>query len=500
MKKLLRIKNIVYVILIMVVTGCATSKPELTQKDRASYQNTPLYKKKEAELDEKRNDSTIYFGEGLSEIGSDIAAAREQAKQNALEALSSRIKILIESDMELIITGGSHSSGGEISEDIRQYINSRTVTYTSQILSNVKGNKYYIHFPMPGYVTYYVYIDKAEYDEKVKRDLEMKKMRLRETIVNGDRAMENLSFNNALQQWLNAQSLQNAFFENVPVEGDLNNDGINEEFSASLSERINRLMSNLILRTDDDLYTYDSSGRVNASPAVYLKYRDERLNEIPVALFPLKVSFTEGYGRLPRNLQTDSYGHLNLSIENVDSSKKVTRFVVEIDKSAFQGLENNLLPFLPSVEIQLEKLLTVAVSFAFFNDGRVSTPQDMKIALSSLVLGNELSVLDALVPRRIPTESDLQKVIRTNADYLLLVYTAAGVAETTGGYDNMYNTSVSGVVSLYSMPYGEMIFSESIPAQRGFGVSADSAGWDGYGQMRRDILRLATSAVEQLVR
>ncbi|MCK5154171.1 MAG: hypothetical protein KAQ93_07405, partial [Spirochaetales bacterium] len=59
---------------------------------------------------------------------------------------------------------------------------------------------------------------------------------------------------------------------------------------------------------------------------------------------------------------------------------------------------------------------------------------------------------------------------------------------------------VSGVVSLYSLPYGEMIYSESIPAKKGFGTSGDGAGWDGYGQMREDILRLAASAVENLVR
>ncbi|MCD6397671.1 MAG: hypothetical protein J7L71_09030 [Spirochaetaceae bacterium] len=92
------------------------------------------------------------------------------------------------------------------------------------------------------------------------------------------------------------------------------------------------------------------------------------------------------------------------------------------------------------------------------------------------------------------------KVTKTNADYLLLIFTSAGSAETAGGYTNMFTTSVNGLVSLYSLPYGEMIFSESIPVQKGFGSNSDNAAWDGYGQMRNDILRLANSAVEQLIR
>lgn len=499
MGKLLRIRFIIFFSLVLIVMGCA-SKPELTYEDRAAYQLTPAYIKSETELNNYRNDSNIYFGEGMAVIGTDIAAAREESKRNALEELSSQIKIVIESDIELIMTGGSTNTGGKVSDEVTQTINSRTATYTNQILSNVKGNKQYLDFPMPGYVTYFVYIDKAEYEEKVKHDLEIKQKSLKETILNGDKAMDNSSLTNALQQWLNAQSMQHSFFGNMPVEGDLNGDGITEEFSAAISERINRILGNLIITTNNETYTYDSSGRVNASPSVYLKYRDENLNEIPAALFPLKVSFTEGYGRLPRNLQTDTYGQLTLNIENVDSSKKVTRFVVEIDKKAFQGLESNSLPILPSVEIQLEKLRTVAVSFAFSNGGRISSPQDMKVSLSSLVLGNELAVLDTSVSKRTPTNSDFQKVTKTNADYLLLIYTAAGTAETAGGYSNMYNTNVSGIVSLYSLPFGEMIFSETIPVQKGFGSSADGAGWDGYGQMRQDILRLAGSAVEKLVR
>ena len=152
--------SFICLLLVFLSAGCA-SKKDSSYQDRAAYQLTENYLRIEAELNVGRNDDSIYFGEGISEIGSDLSGAREQAKQNALKDLSSQIEIAVRSDLELIVSGDSSLTSAQVTDDVRQSIYSRTATYTSQILSNVKGNRQYIDYPMPGYKTFFVYIDKA---------------------------------------------------------------------------------------------------------------------------------------------------------------------------------------------------------------------------------------------------------------------------------------------------------------------------------------------------
>ncbi len=490
----------------LLVLGCATvpeeppveEEPDLTYDERTAYKTTPEYIEAESYLNQMREDTTIYFGEGIVEIGGDIAEARKNSRRVALEELSGQIEIAVKSDMELIVTGSSTIGNGEVSDEVRETINARTETYTSQVLSNVQGNKQFIDYPMPGYVTFFVYIDKAEYEEKVKKDLQAKRNMVREMIRAGDREMANNSFNAALRNWLEAKKNLIIFFGSLPVEGDIDGDGINEEFSAALQERVGRMMGNIGMTVSDGEYLYDSSGRLNMLPVIYLKYHTPEDRDVPVANFPVKVSFIEGYGRVPRNLRTGTYGQLELALEDIDSSRKTTRLVVEVDGSAFGGLGNFSIPLLPSVEFSCYKLKTVAVSFGFSNAGNVSSPRELKGAITSKVLGKDMSVTEASITRRNPSESDFQAVQRLNADYLVLVFLETGEAETVGGYENMYNINADGVVSVYSMPLGEMIYSQMVPARKGFGTSADNAGWDAYGRMRQDVLSLVTAALDSI--
>jgi len=492
--------------LVLLAAGCATvpeetpveEESDLTYEERAAYKTTPEYIEAESYLNQMRDDTTIYFGEGIVEIGGDIAEARKNARRAALEELSGQIEIAVRSDMELIIAGRSTVGKGEVSDEVREIINARTETYTSQVLNNVQGNKQFIDYPMPGYVTFFVYIDKAEYEEKVKKDLQAKRNMVREMIRAGDREMVNNSFNAALRNWLEAKNNLIVFFGSLPVEGDIDGDGINEEFSACLQERVGRMMGNMRMTVSDGEFLYDSSGRLNMFPVIYLNYRTPEDRDVPVANFPVKVSFIEGYGRVPGNLRTGAYGQLELALEDIDSSRKITRLAVEVDGSAFDGLRNFSIPLLPSVELSCHKLKTVAVSFGFSNAGSVSSPREMKGAITSKVLGKDLSVTEASITRRTPTESDFQTVQRLNADYLILVFLETAAAETVGGYDNMFNINAGGVVSVYSMPLGEMIFSEVVPPQKGFGTSADNAGWDAYGRMKKNVLALVSAALDSI--
>ena len=483
------------ILLFTLLIGCTTG-----HEKRAEYMETSQYQEANKYLEEKRKDLTIYYGEGIVEIGNNYAEARKEARQQALGSLSSQIEVAVESDLEVILTGSRRESGKEYNEEIKETVTNKTQTYTDQVLSNIKGNKEFIDYPFPGYITYFVYIDKAEYEEKVQKDLADKKNMLKSMFNSAEKELSNDNYSQALQTYGNTYGRIVDFFSNMPVELDTNEDGSTENLSVTITERVGNILTSLDLRGGDTRYTYDASGRLNTNPVVTLTYQEEKDKTVPVKSFPLTVNFIEGDARLPSSLFTGRYGQLELQIRDIDATKNKTSLVIEPDISEFPSLSEINLPHLPRLVITLEKLKTVIVSFVFVNNENVTIPRDMNSSLKSITLGKSLSVIVKNIESKVPTTESLQDAAETNANYLAHVYLETVEPSSVGGYDNMFSASGSGNISIYSLPRGDLIYSESVATVKGFGSTKEGVGWDALGKMRENVLSLYRKSLENAIK
>jgi hypothetical protein len=481
-------------VLIILLQGCTTK----AHVERAEYMDTPQYQAANSYLEAMKARTDIYYGEGLNEIGGDIAQARDRARNQALEILSSQIEVAVRADIEVILTGENVKTGRKFTEEVRETVTSRTETYTNQVLTNIRGNRQLIDYPLPGYITYFVYIDKLEYEEKVRRDLEAKRNFIRDMIRTADQDYRGGAITHALQGYGNAFSRLYDFFSNLPVEMDINDTGITEEVSTLLTARIGRILRAIELRGSEDRYLYDASGKLSTNPLLSLAYRRETGEVLPVNGFPLSVIFIEGSGRLPPSLITGKYGQLELSLREVDPTNNRTTLVVELDTAAFPSLEKMELPHLPRVLLNLEKLKTIVLSFTFSNDGSLSVPRDLQNSLLSVALGRSLSVIERTIMEVTPSQRDIQNARLTNADYLVHIYVETGEASTLGGYQNMFAANGNGMVYAYALPGGDIVFAKNISTTRGFGSTPAGAGWDALGLLREEMLSHYREALEAI--
>ncbi len=486
MKKIFLFLSLTIVSFAVIFSGCATSKnatPD-TFEERSDYRNSALYIQTEAFLNEKRDDPSIYFGEGIQNIGSDIGEARESAKQLALGELSSKISVVVKSDIELIVIGTSLSSGRSFTTEEEETIKHRIELYTSQIITSVKGSKHFIDYPTPGTITYFVYISKEEYEEKVRNELKAKKNMIRDMILAGDRELLSGHYLTAVQNWIEAKNRILRFFDDLPVEGKLTDEGRSTEFNAYTRGRINQVIGNLIIEIIEGDYFYDAQGNLDSIPMVYVQYRDDDNNRHPVAGLPLKATFMEGSGQVGRRITTGPYGQVEIPVSRIDASNTKSVLLVEIDSDSIPGLSDYALSTVPQTLINLYKLRTVALSFVFWNGSTVSSPDAIISRIKSIILENSFTVADYTIQNENPSGPDFNRINNTNADYFLHIYIKAGPAKTAGGYENMFTTYCGGTVSLYTLPHGTLDASEALPSVTGFGSSAANAGWDGYGQLQ----------------
>ncbi len=477
---------------------CFQSCTTKAHVERAEYMNTPHYRAADSYLEEMKARTDIYYGEGLNEIDGDIAQAQDRARYQALETLSSQIEVAVRTDIEIILTGKKLKGGKTLTEEVRETVTSRTETYTSQVLTNVKGNRQFIDYPLPGYITYFAYIDKAEYEEKVRRDLEAKRNFLRDLIRTADQDYRGGAIAQALNGYGNAVARLQDFFSNMPVEMDINDTGHSEEVSIALTSRIGKILRSLELRSSEERYFYDASGKLSTTPLISLAYRRETGDLLPADSFPLSAVFIEGAGKLPPSLVTGTYGQIELSLREIDPTYSSTTLVVELDIEAFPSLEKIELPHLPSLIINFEKLKTMVLSLTFSNDGDFSIPRELTNSFLSVALGQSLSVIEQHIAKKTPSTTELQRASATNADYLVHIQVETEKASTLGGYQNMFAAEGNGVIYVYALPRKDIVFTRNISTTRGFGSSPSGAGWDALGRMKDQMLFYYREALETI--
>lgn len=489
-------KLFVGLLMISLVTGCAVFKSSPVKKEKAKPQKSPAEIRKAMMLTEaknfiktKKDDPNIYFGEGVANIGNDLGKAKIEAKDRALADLTKTIESHVQSDISRTLTGISVQTGKMFTDEIEEKIVQKTKIYTNQIVKDV-NEKDYTDYPDNGYITYFVYISKSKYKEKVERDLDTKKMMIRTAILNGNKEFENRNFMSALNDWVNADTYLDNFFGDLPLRDDLNNDSSMVEVHAYIDGRISSFFGSSHLsrlsasRPDGDKAKifYDTFGNVNMQPSVYAQYESATGKKYPITQLPLKAEILEGEGKITEKIITGTYGQTELRINYIDPKNKFSTIKVDIDTDVINGLKKFSLPPLSSLTIKMLKEKSVALSVIFYNNSQPEKSPDLENRIKTLILDNGYSVVNFSIPGQSVDNKDVEKAKQTNADYLLVVNLATGGISQVGGYDNMYSANCSGSISLYNLQTGHVVATQNVPAESGFGVSAQGAGWDAFGK------------------
>ena len=494
-----RICILIFLITILI-SGCARVPKEVIIVEPISkeeLEKEKLFNEAKNYIDTMKDDSDIYWGEGIANIGEDLGEAKLLAKDRALKELSRQIEVTVKIDITKTLTGSSVSTGEEYSEKIEDEISKKIKIYTNQIITDTK-EKFFTDFPKTGTMTYFVYISKKDYEEKVQRDLATKKAMIRTGIQNGNTELMNHNYLNAIGNWIKAKEYTNNFFGQLPLQDDLDNNGIPKEINAYLYGKLNNFFGNTSLTCLYDEIFYDAQGELIQKPVILAQYISDIGERHPLEKLPLKAEFIQGTGIIQGNMQSETYGQAVLPISQVDPTYKITSIHIEIDKQRIPGIDLFSLPPMPSTLIELKKIKTIALSISFFNDEEMIEPDDLKNTVKSILLNSGLSVLSVLITGNYVNQDDIKAVNTTNADYLLFINARTGTSSTVGGYDNMFTTTCSGVISVHKLPQGNMISSENIDVSKGFGVSTKIAGWEAFGKLKDEILSKTKSIIGRM--
>ncbi len=273
----------------------------------------------------KSDNARFIWGEGISNIGNDLGDATIKAKDRALQDLSKKISVSVRSEITNVLAANAKQI---VQDDLVE----KTSTYTEMVVNDVIQRDF-IDFPSKGNVACMAFIQRRDYEQKVKNDLEAKKAMVRDAVRNADAEFANRKFMAALNGWLNAREYCANFFGNLPLQDDLNTDGRSEEVNAYIHGKVNGLFGGLLLSFLNDTIVYDISGKPTRQPTVLVQYRDPSGNKQPVANVPLTISFIDA-GNAPLTAITGAYGQASLNLDKVDASLDKVRIAASIDKKA----------------------------------------------------------------------------------------------------------------------------------------------------------------------
>lgn len=474
-----------------------------SQIDTSKTQRNITYKVRYLESEEYfksfKNNSEIYFGEGIAQIvNGDIGEAINKAKIKARDNLARNIKVRVKSSVEFILSSKMKTGSSNLTEDIDESINIQTETYTDQLLTEVNQSDYKIDYPTRNNVTIIFYISKSLYKSTVDKDIEGKKRLIRNHIHNGTKKFNGKHFVDAIKDWLLANEFLNAFFHGLPIQDDIDGTGLPKEVNAYINDKITSFFSGVNLKEVSGKLHYDVKGQLNVVPSIYVEYEDDYGKGFPIEDLPMKIDFIEGEGELRKKVISNQNGQAKLNIKNVNSEFKEAVVRINIDASAFPGIENFSNLSLAYLDIDMKKMKTVALAVSFINGGTYSSPDQLKNALQSELLSRGLQVVKTKITKRNVSENDIEVVNRTNADYLIYVYIQSSTASKVGGYDNMYLSNSSGSLFIYQLPQGNIISSRELSSAKGYGVNASGAGWNGYAKIKEQVFTGIKSMAEEL--
>jgi len=485
------------VVIFAFYSNSKAQETDSNEQRRITYK--ARYLESEKYFNRFKNDSSIYFGEGFAKIeNDDMGEAINKAKTNARDNLARNIKVVVKSTVNLLMSSKSKSENHQTSEQINESIDIQTKTYTEQLLTEVKQTEFKIDYPTRNHVTIIYYIGKNDYHSIVEKDIEGKKKFIRESILNGNKKYNTKHYPEAIKDWLFANESLVNFFQGLPIQDDIDGTGLPQEVNAYINDKITTFFSSVKLKEMSENLLYDVRGQLNNTPIIYAEYEDEYGNVSGIEDLPLKINFIEGTGKVRKKIVTGIYGQAKVGVSEINSNSKNIIIRISIDSDAFPGInrfQNLLLPYL---DISMNKMKTVALAVTFNNGGNFSTPDQLKNSIQSELLNNGLQVVPFDFTKKNVSDSDFGIINSTNADYFIYAYIQSNKGSKVGGYDNMFISSSSGTLYIYQLPQGQLVSTKELSPVKGYGVSASSAGWNGYSKLSSQVSKGIETAAESL--
>ncbi|MCK5822921.1 MAG: hypothetical protein KAG95_02895 [Bacteroidales bacterium] len=466
----------------------SSTKAQKNNLNNQKIQHTVKYLKAKRYLDALRTNKDIYYGVGTTSIENDIGKAIITAKKLAKAEIASKIKSVVHSTVQLVVTSNSQEHGKTYSEEIKKNFSQKIETYTDIVLSDINESEPFIDYPDSGYITTAVYINKSIYNEMVKKDMEAKKTMIKTMINIGDKKFAENNYLSAVNDWLDAKKKLSVFFNKLPLQDNLGENNNLQDVSAYLTGKITYFFSGLYLNDISGKIHYDSRGRLSKPVMINAKYQDEIQKMHPVTKLPLKADFIAGQGNILGGITTSTYGQTKINVTYIDPADKNSNIRITVDTSRIKGLSDfpNLL--IPHIDILINKTRTVALSVCFNNNGNNLSPEDLKNNIQSNLLNQGLAIEPVSISTDVVNSDDIQRINQIHADYLFYVYIKTHDCSTFGGYKNMYVGQCTGTVFVYKLPQGNLVASQQLKNSEGYGSSASGAGWDAYSKLSDSIL------------
>lgn len=491
----------IILVVLLIISSCSIFQKSNSNSEKPSKKKTEeLEREKKLEkinefITQMKSNKDIYWGEGIAPIEADLGQTKTLAKNRALKDLSEKIEVEVESKLNSILYESETAKGDKEYIVEKEELKRKIDTYTSQVLTNPQARDY-IDYPRKGDLTYFTWINRSAYEEKVKKDIETKKMMITSAIQKGEDSFSNRRFLSAIKSWINAKNYLKNFFNNLPLNIKLEQ-GKNIEANSHIKSRIQEFFLNIRLSFLKENIYYDAAGNVSEGVKVVANYISPSRDKFPIKQFPLNCQFVEGEGEVISNLKTGNYGEAELTINYVEPVNLFSSIVVNIDTEKISGLAQFSLTNLPTAKLELKKTKTIAVIVYFDNINTVLKPQTIMNKVQAIFINNGLNTIELPISEDIMSEKTFLKASKSNADYLYSIIIKTKRVSSVGGYD-MYKSICGGSASLYKLPQNNKVASYNIPDVDGYAVDKKGACWDALGNLEDDIIKKTKDVIEKI--
>lgn len=226
--------------------------------------------------------SDFYIGEGWAELGPDAGVAREQAKIRALGDLARNVRVTVRSAIIDVL--------GQTAGRPHQSLESKINTYAEIPATRIDREEFILNAPRRGQLTCRVAVNRARYDSDVRQDLITKKNQALEEAHLAHSALRDGRLADAWKVLENLQSRAATDFPNLPLEGDADNDGRDEDVLLWGRARQADLRRALKLTCSPGPFIFGNDGRYPGTPTARLAWTGP--GSVRLEGFPLQARWT----------------------------------------------------------------------------------------------------------------------------------------------------------------------------------------------------------------
>ncbi len=226
--------------------------------------------------------SDFYIGEGWAELGPDAGVAREQAKIRALGDLARNVRVTVRSAIIDVL--------GQTAGRPHQSLESKINTYAEIPATRLDREEFILNAPRRGQLTCRVAVNRARYDSDVRQDLITKKNRALEEAHLAHSALRDGRLADAWKVLENLQSRAATDFPNLPLEGDADDDGRDEDVLFWGRARQADLRRALKLTCSPGPFIFGNDGRYPGTPTARLAWTGP--GSVRLEGFPLQARWT----------------------------------------------------------------------------------------------------------------------------------------------------------------------------------------------------------------